>query len=144
MWQCDELPFGHDPTYLEHVNIPHPSVNVKPLFGGGTFTYYAGFVEISAFNATFYEDVGMRTAKWLTSWRNRIRNPESGAFFLPKDYKRDLHFTLFNTRGEPILRVQAKNCWPTTCSEWDWVPGDSEILKLEINFATDGINLQPA
>lgn len=140
-WSCESLPFGHDADYVENVDIPHPSVNIKPLFGAGTFTYYPGFVEISAFNITLYEDHSMRTTKWLYYWLSRIRNPSTGAYYLPPNYKRDLNFTLYNTKGEPILNVAAKNCWVSTADNWSLVPGEGEVLKLSVNIATDGLEL---
>lgn len=141
-WRCLSLPFGMDTDYVETVGIPFPSFNIKPLFGAGTFTYYPGFEEISAFDIQMHEDISLRTLKWLTMWKERIRDPETGAYFLPTNYKHDLQFALLNDQNQKILTINAKNCWPSQKSNWDLVNTSTNgLLKMHINFSTDGLKL---
>lgn len=141
-WVCTSLPFGMDSDYCESVNIPLPSFNQKPLFGAGTFTFYPGFEEVSAFDCEFYEDISMRTSTWLEMWRHMIRNPETGAFSLPTRYKRDMTFDLVNDSNTPILTIVARNCWPTTIGPWNLnYTGGNGLLKVQQNFSTDGFSL---
>lgn len=144
-WACLKLPFGMDIDYCESVDLPKPSINQKPLFGAGTFTYYPGFQEISAFDCIFHEDVKLRTSNWLTGWRERIRDPETGAFALPPEYKYDLEFGLYDTQNKLILTASAKSCWPTTEAPWSLnYNGGNELLKVNINFSTDGVKYKLA
>lgn len=142
-WLCTGLPLGHDVTYVESVSLPFPSINIKQgLFGAGTFSYYPGFEEISAFDMQLYEDSRARTSKWLKTWKERIRDPRNGAFYLPTNYKYDIEFHLLDTTGKPILKAVCKNCWPTTKGPWELnYQGGGEALKCHQNFSLDGIEL---
>lgn len=139
-WYCDDLPFDGDKDYVETANIPFPSLNMKPLFVGSQFEQYPGFLEISAFDLTFYEDVRVRSRKWVMNWQARIRDPESRTYFLPSSYKRDMTFCLTDgtTRDTPIFTVTLKNCWPTMSNGLDLSNNGGNPLKLQQNFACDG------
>lgn len=139
-WHCTSLPYGFDTDYVEQVNLPFPSFSVKPLFGAGTFSYYPGFMEISAFNMEFHEDITLRTTTWLTQWRERIRDPKNGAYYLPKNYKEDLNFELLDDKNNTILKVVAKNCFPTQANDWNLnYTSTNGLLKVGVNFSTDRI-----
>ena len=141
-WVCTSLPFGMDADYCEQVSIPLPSFAQKPLFGAGTFSFYAGFQEVNAFDCEFYEDTSMRTSSWLDMWRTMIRDPETGAFSLPTVYKHDWTFARLNDQNATILTVVAKNCWPTTIGPWALnYTGGNGLLKVQQNFSTDGLEL---
>lgn len=141
-WVCLSLPFGMDPDYCESVGIPLPNFNQKPLFGAGTFTFYPGFQEVNAFDCEFYEDINLRTSSWLDMWRHKIRDPETGAFSLPAEYKWDMKFALLDDRNTQILTITARNCWPTTIGPWNLnYTGGNGLLKVQQNFSTDGLVL---
>lgn len=140
-WYCLELPFGGELDYVETVSLPFPSINMKPAFYGSRFVQYPGFLEISAFDITFYEDKAVRTRKWIKDWQERIRNPKTGTYGLPSDYKRDMSFALTNGKDStPILTVVCRDCWPTTPAGWDLSNNGGQALKTQVNFATDGVD----
>lgn len=141
-WHCTSLPYGMDTDYCESVSIPFPSFNIKPLFGAGTFSYYPGFLEIQAFDCQFHEDEALRTSKWLSMWKERIMDPENGAFYLPTNYKMDLEFELLDNKNQSILSILCKNCWPSTKQNWDLTyTSTNGLIKVHQNFSTDGIKL---
>ncbi len=139
-WACLSLPFGMDVDYCETVDLPKPSFAQKNLFAAGTFSFYPGFQEISAFDCIFHEDISLRTSDWLTGWRNKMRDPETGAYALPPEYKYPLTFGLFSSNNKMILKAECRNCWPTTEAAWSLnYNGGNELLKVNINFSTDGV-----
>lgn len=141
-WACESLPFGHDPTYVEEVNVPHPSLNAKsPLFGAGTYTYVPGFREIGTVNLSLYEDSKMTTTKWLKEWQSRIYRESDGAYFLPTNYKRDMFFSIMDVTGKVIAVVEMINAWPTTMSEWPLSYSNADRLVIRQDFAVDRVNV---
>lgn len=141
-WHCVSLPYGADTDYVESVSLPFPSFNIKPLFGAGTFSYYPGFEEIQAFDIQFYEDESLRTMKWLTSWKERIRDPDVGAFYLPTNYKQDLEFELLNNANQRIMTAVCKNAWPSTKQSWELnYTSTNGMLKVHQNFSVDSVKL---
>lgn len=143
-WYCLSLPFGLDLSYVETVSLPFPSMNMKPQFYGGRFLQFPGFQEISAFDITFYEDVRMRSRKWAMEWQRRIRDPATGAYFLPQNYKRDMKFALIDgtSNNTPIMTVTMRACWPTTPNAIDLSNTGGQPIKLQLNFATDGMEYE--
>lgn len=141
-WHCTSLPYGMDTDYVESISLPFPSFNIKPLFGAGTFSYYPGFEEVQAFDIQFYEDEALRTSKWLQMWKERIRDPDVGAFYLPTNYKMDMEFELLNNQNARVMTAVCKNVWPSTKSNWELnYTSTNGMLKVHQNFSTDGIKL---
>jgi len=140
-WYCLELPFDLDPSYVETVSLPMPSINMKPVFMGAKFRQFPGFRELSAFDITFYEDVAMRTRNWLIDWQNKIMDPETGTYFLPGNYKRNMKFALTDgrTTDTPIVTVELINVWPTTTSAIELQNAGGQPIKVQQNFAIDDI-----
>lgn len=142
-WHCLELPFGGETSYVENVNIPFPSLGVRPIFIGGAYTQYPSFQEIAAFDITFHEDVALRSRKWLNKWLNLIRDQRTGAYGLPSQYRRPMKFALIAGVGpnptQTVMTITLNNCWPTQSGAWDLANSSPTPLKLQQNFATDGI-----
>ena len=144
-WHCLELPFGGETSYVETVNIPFPSLGVRPVFVGGAYTQFPSFQEIAAFDITFHEDVAVRSRRWLNNWFNLIRNQQTGAYGLPATYRRNMSFALMagvgnsGTEQRTVMTITLRNCWPTQSGAWDLTNTDPTPLKLQQNFATDGI-----
>ena len=142
-WVCTKLP-GHDPRYVESVSLPFPHFAVKEgLFGAGTFSYYPGFSDISAFDMVLYEDSQLSTVKWLKDWFNRIQNPEDGSFNLPAYYKENVELELKDTTGKPLAYAILQNIWPTEKGNWDLkYSGTGERLEVHQNFSIDSLELK--
>lgn len=139
-WVCTSLPYGMDADYCETVDLPKPSFNQKNLFGAGAFTFYPGFQEIGTFDCTFYEDISLRTSGWLNGWRKKIRNPETGAYALPPEYKEIMTFDLLDNENNTILTAEARGVWPSTEAPWSLnYNSTNSLLKVQMSFSTDGI-----
>lgn len=140
-WYCVELPFDFEPSYVETVTLPVPSINMKPFFMAGRFVQFPGFRELAAFDITFYEDVSMRSFKYIQDWRNKIMDPETGVYSLPGEYKRPMKFALTDgrTTDTPILTAELQDVWPTTTSPIQLINNGGQALKIQQNFAIDNV-----
>lgn len=143
-WYCVELPFDLDPSYVETVTIPVPSINMKPFFMAGRFLQFPGFRELAAFDMTLYEDVSLRSWRWVEDWRNRIMDPETGTYSLPGEYKRNMKFALTDgtTRDTPVLTVTMEDVWPTTTSPLQLINNGGQALKVQQNFSIDNVRYE--
>lgn len=137
-WACTSLPLGHDPTYVEEVDLPFQQISPKEgLFGAGQYTFHPAFQDISAFDITFYEDSQLNTSKWLQTWFERIRRPSDGAYYLPTNYKFDIQLELMDTTGATVGRVTLINVWPTARGNWPLSYSGNDRLKVQQNFSVD-------
>ena len=143
-WYCIELPFDLDPSYVETVTLPVPSINMKPVFMGARFRQFPGFRELSAFDITFYEDVSMRSFKYIQDWRDRVMHPEEGYYYLPGNYKRNMKFALTDgrTTDTPIVTVTLEEVWPTVTSPIQLQNAGGQPIKVQQNFAIDGVKYE--
>lgn len=141
-WVCKSLPFGHDYSYVEEVGIPFPTINQKEgLFGAGTYTYYPGFEQTNAFDMTLYEDSVLSTTKWLEEWKNKVRNPSSGGYYLPRNFKRNIPVELMNTEGTVVCEITLINCWPIGRAAWDLNYTNNNRLRVQQNFSIDRLEI---
>lgn len=138
-WHCVSLPFGGKTDYVESVNLPFPSLNMKPMFGGAAFSQYPGFLEISAFDIVFYEDSRARSRQYIQEWQAKIRDPIDCFYYLPIDYKRDIEVELLDTRNQPVMQAVLKGCWPAQSNGWDLKYDSAGRLTVQQNFAIDKV-----
>lgn len=143
-WACVSLPLGHDVSYVEEVDLPWPEISPKDgLFGAGTYTYYPSFEDINAFDITFYEDSKLNTTKWLMEWFERIREPKTGAYYLPRNYKFDIVVELMDTTGKTIGVATLQNVWPTSKGNWPLTYTGGERIRVQQNFSIDSLKFDP-
>lgn len=142
-WVTTTLPYGLSTTYVEKVDLPFIKLDVKSgLFGAATYSYYPGFSDIDAFDITFYEDSACSTVKWLQYWYGRIKNFETGTYYLPTNYKENIKVQLLDTTNAPVLEVELVNIWPTTTSNWSLAYDDDGRLTVTQNFSIDDQKLR--
>lgn len=144
-WVCETLPnFANIRSeYVEAVSLPFPSIQQKEgVFGAGTYTFYPGYVNISAFDVTFYEDRYVNALKFLEAWFSRIWNKEDGTFYLAGNYKRSMVFALYDQNNKKVARLTMLNCWPTARGNLDLDYTSNDRRKIQQNFSTDGQKLE--
>lgn len=140
-WYCLQMPFGGDLDYVETASIPIPSINANSIFEAAAFRKFPGFMEIGELDITFYEDVRCRTRQWLNYWRNRIRNEDTGAYYLPSHYKRDWRFALTDgtSRSTPILTAYLVDTWPANSSPLELSNNAGQPIKVQQSFCVDRV-----
>lgn len=128
--------------YAEDIGIPFPEIQQNSgIFAGGTYTYFPQYESFSAFNVKFYEDKKARSLHYLTKWRESIRRPSDGLFYLPPNYKREMHFALYDQENKEIATLQLYGCWPTALGELP-LGQESERVSLQQNFSCDGLEIK--
>lgn len=145
-WLCTYLPplagFTLPPTYVEGADVPFPEIQQKEgIFAAGTFTYLPGYEQFSAFNVKVYEDSKLRALKYLTAWRNAIREPTTGLYYLEGNYKHEIHFSLYDQQNKELAQLKLYGCWPTSLGPLP-LGQDSERVILQQNFSCDGLELK--
>lgn len=142
-WVCDSLPFDGNPMYVESVKLPFIQFDKKdPYFGGAQYSQNAGFTAVNDFDMTFYEDSSASTTLWLIDWQKRIKNFATGAYSLPREYKRPMTFTLIDTTGIDVIRVTLINTWPSVISDLDLDWTSNERVIINVTFAVDEVKIE--
>lgn len=140
-WVCTALPqfsTNMPKHYVEGVNLPFPSIQQKEgHFVAGTYIYYPGYVTISAFDMTFYEDRNVTTLKYFEAWRKRIWNPENGCFYLASNYKRQMKFALLDQKNAKRAELTLYGCWPTAQGPLDLQYTSDDRVRMQMNFSVD-------
>jgi len=146
-WVCDSLPFGLDPSYVESLDLPFANIDQQQGWhGASTFSYYPDFSTISTFSLTFYEDSSASTMQWIVRWKNSIKvlYPASssdsgtyGAYYLPKNYKRNMVFTMLATDNSPVMQITLINVWPTDTGNLSLDYSQSDRVKITQTFSCD-------
>lgn len=138
-WKATVLPYGMSVHQVEAVQIPWTKIAVKDgYFGGSTYTYYPGFHDVDQFSVTFMENSKADVHKWIWEWMEKIKNFETGAYYLPSNYKQDMTFVMMDTKGSAVLTVELIGVWPIQRSEWDlnYTDGGSYLTNT-VQFSVD-------
>lgn len=114
-------------TYVESIDLPFRNINiVGGVYAGGTYSYYAGSHDISSITINFYEDVKASALKYITQWKNLIKNFSTGIYSLPSVYKKDLMVQLLDFKNSPVITARLIGIWPADTS------------ALNLNYTTNG------
>lgn len=138
-WVCTSLPYGLPVTYVESVQVSWVKLNIKDgLFAEGTYSYFPGFSDIDQFTMTFHEGIGTKTRRWLSYWLSRIKNFETGTYFLPNNYKEDIKVSLLDNQNNKVMDVTMVDCWPIVPDpiELNYTDPSSRVT-LSVSFSVD-------
>jgi hypothetical protein len=142
-WVAETLPFGDEygigPEYVETFEIPFNNVKSEGIFNAAGMCYFPGFHDITAFNVTFYADSQGKTLKYLLGWKDRIKNFQTGIYYLPSNFKRDWRVILLDAKGNDVLRATLRGCWPADTNQLQLQYASSEKVELNQNFSVDDI-----
>lgn len=138
-WVAKSLPFDLPPEYMESIDLPFNNITVSEgVYVGGKFLYFPGTHTISSFSASFYEDRKGTALKWIQDWKNRVKNLQTGAYGLPKAYKRDIVVSMLDQKNNVSMNVRLKDCFPTDTSPMtlNYTDGTGRIVHQQ-NFSVD-------
>lgn len=138
-WVCTSLPYGLPVTYVESVQVSFVNFNIKDgLFAAATYSYFPGFTDIDSFTITFHESISAKATKWILYWKSRIKNFETGAYYLPSNYKEDIKLSLLNNRNESVIDITMVDVWPATNDQWDLNYTDPAArMQVSCTFSVD-------
>lgn len=143
-WVARSMPFpGLTPAFIETFEIPFNNVKSENVFSGGGYNYFPGFHDVSAFNVTFYGDSGGKSLKWLSDWKNRIKDFDTGIYQLPSNYKRTWEVALVDNTGSAVIDVTLSGCWPadTASITLDYNDGAGKVTFNQ-NFSLDNASIK--
>ena len=143
-WVAKYLPFDLPPEYMENIDLPFNNLSVSEgVFVGGKFLYYPGTHTISSFNISVYEDRNGRALAWINRWKSRVKNFETGAYFLPGNYKRNIIVSQLDQKNNPVTTIKLKGCWPsdTAPMQLNYTDGSARIIHQQ-TFSVDDQEIQ--
>ena len=113
-WVAKTLPFGLPLHYIEGCDVPFNNIQVSEgVFVGGKYVYYAGSHSIQPFSLTIYEDRKGTGLAWINYWKSQVKDFQTGAYKLPKDYKRDIEIQQIDQKGLAVVTTKLIGCWPS-------------------------------
>lgn len=142
-WVTDLIPFGLPPSYLESIDLPFSSVDIKEgVYAGSSFNYFPGFHNISSVNMGFYEDDCSTTMQWLYKWKGKIKDLGTGIYNLPEAYKRPINLILIDAKGNDHLQVTLQGIWPAATANYSLSYTESGRIVVNQTFSVDSQELK--
>ena len=138
-WVCTSLPYGMPVQYVESIQLPFVNLSVKDgLFAAGTYSYFPGFSDIDQFTMTFHESISGLATRWILYWKSRIKDFDTGAYYLPANYKEDITFSLLDNRNNSVMDITLVDVWPATVDPFDLNYTDpSARIQVSATFSVD-------
>lgn len=129
--------------YVESVDIPFGNIQVaEGVFNCGSMTYFPGFHDTSAFGLVLYEDDQATALHYILNWKANVKNYATGAYKLPKQYKRDLRVRLLDTKNIGVVDFILEGIWPADTSNYSLQYTSSERLVVSQNFSIDNVQVK--
>ena len=140
-WRWEAHIPGLPTQYIEDIVIPIHTFEVEPTFRGGSKTYYAKFVDISAFQLRLYADVENTAIDWLYQFFDSIRNKD-GSYNYPKQYKKTIEVSLFGPNNDtPVCTFLMIGCFPISGSGYDLQSASSERVIISVEMSIDNMKM---
>lgn len=111
-----------------------------PRFFDSSKKYYAGFSDVASFSIDFFEDDEHNVFKYITAWKQLIKDG-NGAYNLPKIYKKEITaFLLTNTR-EIAATYKLTGCFPVGTSPLSFTSEAADAIRPNQEFSVDSVTL---
>ncbi len=119
----------------ESMDLPIPQFDVRTKHYGAWSLHFVGGSNVDGFSMQLYVDDAWRSVKYITAWQSCMQNPDTGGFYLPSYYMRDLQIGLYNHKGESILTSTVQDVFPISMSE-PALTANSDKLAITVQFKT--------
>lgn len=141
-WRCKYLPFSFPVHYVESVDLPFNNVEVgDTTHVGASYIQYPGPHKISTTSLVFYEDRYCSSLKFLTGWKQKIKNFNTGIYNLPGEYKQTIVVELMDNANNPVVTVTLLGCWPTDTGNLSLNYTDAGRVTISQVFSIDNQEL---
>lgn len=139
-WRIISLPtmrgVSLSPLACEEVDLPFPIYQASSKQIATVDVHFPKGTSISGFSLMFGLDQTAAVIKYADAWANSIQNPNTGGFYLPGAYKKNIEVALFNTKGKKVMTAIIRNCWPLGLSNLS-LNGTGTRLMPSLQFQCD-------
>ena len=125
-----------DSVIAEAIDLPFPIFSDKSKSVASSQIYFPAGVSVSGFSVSMGVDQKLRALKFIDAWRSNIRNPRTGGYKTPSNYKRTLTVDLYNVKGDVIGSADLKNVWPLGLQQMQ-LDGEVRRNMISIQFMCD-------
>lgn len=141
-WYCD-LPDIDNVSlsweFVEEATLPFIELEQVSNYKAGKMYHYPHHYSIGTLSLKFYEDIQGSTTQYLEAWRRKIVDPDSGLFYLPKDYKKTITITVLDPAKATVMFLEYTGCWPMRSDAFQMTSGSSERIAPSAEFSVDEI-----
>jgi len=139
-WYCD-LPLldGTELSweYVEEATLPFIELEQISNYRAGKQYHYPHHYNIGTLSLKLYEDSQGLATQYLDKWRRKIVDPDSGLFYLPKDYKQTITITVLDVAKTSVMFLEYTGCWPMRSDAYQMTSGSSERIAPTVEFSVD-------
>lgn len=139
-WLVREFPTFNgvtlDPTTAEAIDLPFPVFSDIGKSVASSQVFFPSGISISGFSVTMGVDQKLRALRYVNAWSANIRNPKTGGYKTPSNYKRTIVVDLYNVKGDVIGSSELKNIWPLGLQQMQ-LDGEVRRNMISIQFMCD-------
>lgn len=139
-WYCDLIPIdgvGLSWEFVEEATLPFIELEQVSNYKAGKMYHYPHHYSIGTLSLKFYEDIQGSATQYLDAWRRKIVDPDSGLFYLPKDYKKDITITILDPAKSTVMFLEYTGCWPMRSDPYQMTSGSAERIAPSVEFSVD-------
>jgi hypothetical protein len=141
-WYCD-LPLidGTELSweFVEEATLPFIEFEQTSIYRAGKQYHYPHHYNIGTLSLKLYEDSQGIATRYLDAWRRKIVDPDSGLFYLPKDYKKTITVTILDQAKATAMFLEYTGCWPMRSDAYQMTSGSAERIAPSVEFSVDEI-----
>ena len=145
-WYCDLPKFpGAASLYWEHVEeaaLPMMDFEPQSNFRAGKMYHYPSHQNLGNLTLKLYEDSRGSATTYIRQWQSLMFDAETGLYNVPKVYKQNIVFTLYDVAKYDTMIVTYSGCWPSNVDQFSLVGGASDRIVVGATFSVDSVIIQ--
>jgi hypothetical protein len=123
--------------YVEEAILPFLELEQVSNYQAGRQKHYPHHYNLGSLSLKLYEDSNGIATSYLDTWRRKIVDPDSGLFYLPKDYKKTIIVTVLDQAKATVMFLEYTGCWPMRSDSYQMTSGSSERIAPTVEFSVD-------
>lgn len=135
------LPFGLPYEYVEGCSLSFNNLSANQIHVNAGFLMMPGTHTVAPISVTFAESGTGIVTKWIESWKAKVKDFKSGLYGGQSDYKRDMKFSLLDTRGNAHTTLRYMGCFPLETGNLDLEYSESGRVSISQPFSVDDMEV---
>ena len=125
-----------DPTaYLVRSGtLPESTIDVIEVPWQGQIQKIASTHTFSEWEVTFNVDSKATIKKNMDIWSKAVHSPTDNVHGVPLEYYGSAHVELLDIDGEPIVKYEIVDMWPSTVGAIELAQDSKEVAQLAVTF----------
>lgn len=133
--------------YVEEVNLPQRTVEVRSIFREGRNKHFPGSYSIDPLRLTIYADINNNAISYIEAWRGLVLNPTTsanaasygGGYGQASKFQKSIKTFVLAADKSTLVEFEYTECWPISVESVNLISGNTERVVWHVGFSVGDV-----